>query len=227
MHLCQFWHTIEGDSRKQIRAFPEQVKDDMGHALDVAQLGGKHESAKPLGGFGGGSVLEVVEQFDSNAYRAVYTVKLRGAVYVLHAFQKKSTSGIKTSKADIDLVKHRLKEAARMHAERRGTMATKIEASSGNVFADLGVADAEEMQVKSELTYRIATLIAEKKLSRAKAAELLGIDPPKVSKLVRGSALREFSYERLMRYLTLLGQDVELVMKSRKRGAGRVQVVHG
>src|SRR5712691_9258306 len=83
-------------SRKDLRKFPKGVKQTIGQALFDAQTGGKHPDAKPLKGFGGAGVLEVVEDDDGSAYRAVYTVKFAGVVYVLHAFQKKSKSGIKT-----------------------------------------------------------------------------------------------------------------------------------
>jgi len=88
-----FW---VGSSRRDLREFPDPVKDVMGHALFIAQLGGRHADAKPLRGFGGAGVLELVEDFESDTYRAVYTVKLADAIYVLHAFQKKSKKGIKT-----------------------------------------------------------------------------------------------------------------------------------
>lgn len=91
----------------------------MGYALHQAQTGGKHPDAKPLTGFKGAGVLEVVEDFDGDTFRAVYTVKLKGVVYVLHAFQKKSRKGIKTPKQDIDLVKLRLKAAEALHAARK------------------------------------------------------------------------------------------------------------
>jgi phage-related protein len=87
----------------------------MGHALGVAQLGGKHPAAKPWKGEGTG-VFELVESFEGNAYRAIYTVRFEGFVYVLHAFQKKSPSGIRTAQADIDLISERLK-TARAHFE--------------------------------------------------------------------------------------------------------------
>ena len=83
----------------------------MGYALYQAQLGLKHSSAKPLRGFGGASVLEIVEDHQSDTYRAVYTVKFSEFIYVLHAFQKKSKKGIATPKPDIDLIKTRLKTA--------------------------------------------------------------------------------------------------------------------
>ena len=98
-------------SRDDLQAFPEEVKDVMGFALYEAQLGGKHVDAKPLKGFGGAGVLEIVEDFSGNTYRAVYTVKFAGAVYVLDAFQKKSKKGAKTPKGDIDRIKGRLKIA--------------------------------------------------------------------------------------------------------------------
>jgi phage-related protein len=93
------------------------VKRHAGFALRVAQKGGKHADAKPLSGFGGAGVLEVVSDFDGNTFRVVYTVKLAGVVYVLHAFQKKSKTGIKTPQAQIDKIKVRLKEAQDLHAE--------------------------------------------------------------------------------------------------------------
>ncbi len=102
-----------GSSRSDLRCFPDDVRDQVGFALYQAQIGLKHRTAKPLTGLGSG-VLEVVTTYDSNAYRTVYTVRFRKAVYVLHAFQKKSRKGIATPKAEIDLVKRRL-EAAERH----------------------------------------------------------------------------------------------------------------
>ena len=107
-----------GSSQKELRGFPEEVKDVMGYALHLAQAGGKHDAAKPLSGFGGAGVLEVVEDHDGDTYRAVYTVKFADRVYVLHAFQKKAKKGIKTPKKDIDLVRDRLKLAEADHAAR-------------------------------------------------------------------------------------------------------------
>jgi phage-related protein len=104
---------------KDLRAFPEEVKDVMGFALDMAQAGEKHPDAKPLTGgkaFKGAGVMEVVDDFDGNTYRAVYTVRFEGAVYVLDAFQKKSKTGSETPQADIERIKARLK-MAREHYE--------------------------------------------------------------------------------------------------------------
>jgi phage-related protein len=88
----------------------------MGQALYDAQTGGKHPDAKPLKGFGSAGVLEIVESFEGAAYRAVYTVKFAGAVYVLHAFQKKSKSGIKTAPVDVATIRRRLKAAEKHYA---------------------------------------------------------------------------------------------------------------
>ena len=106
-----------GSSREVVRSFPKEVRDATGFGLFQAQRGGKHVSAKPLKGFGGAGVLEVVEDHHGNTYRAVYTVKFREAVYALHAFQKKSKKGITTPKQEIELVKERPRRAAEHYAE--------------------------------------------------------------------------------------------------------------
>lgn len=90
---------------------PSEVQNNVGYALDWAQLGKKSPDAKPLKGFGGAGVLEIVDNFDGDTYRAIYTVRYTKAVYVLHVFQKKSKSGIATPKQDMELVKTRLKRA--------------------------------------------------------------------------------------------------------------------
>lgn len=108
-----------GSSKRDFLSFPAAVKVDMGNALGIAQFGGTAPMAKPWKGLGPG-VLEVVESLDGNAYRAVYTVRFEKAVYVLHAFQKKSPSGIRTAKRDADLVAERLKTAERDYGEHHG-----------------------------------------------------------------------------------------------------------
>ena len=106
-----------GSSKDDISELPTQVKLVFGHALYLAQIGRKHPDAKPLTGIESG-VLEVVEDFDRNTYRAVYKVQLGNIVYVLHVFQKKSKSGKATPKPDVDLIKSRLK-LAKQDYERR------------------------------------------------------------------------------------------------------------
>ena len=100
-----------GSSQGDIKSFPEEVRSDIGYALFIAQRGEKSEAAKPLRGFGGAGVLEIVENFDGNTYRAVYTVKFPNVLYVLHCFKKKSKHGIKTPRQDINLIKQRLRTA--------------------------------------------------------------------------------------------------------------------
>jgi phage-related protein len=97
-----------GSSRKDLRALPAKVRVSFGHAIYEAQCGGEAPSAKALRGFGGRGILEIVEDFDGNTYRAVYTVRFFGAVYVLHVFQKKSKRGIETPKTEIELIRRRL-----------------------------------------------------------------------------------------------------------------------
>jgi phage-related protein len=109
-----FW---VASSREDLRQFPRPVKDAIGVALSVGQFGGKHPAAKPWKGEGPG-VLEIVEDYRGDTYRAVYTVKFAEAIYVLHVFLKKSPSGIRTSQKDVRLISQRLR-AARADYEAR------------------------------------------------------------------------------------------------------------
>ena len=99
-----------GTSKRDLLQFPDTVQDAIGTALSVAQFGGKHPAAKPWKGNGPG-VFEIVEDHRGNTYRAAYTVRFADVVYVLHAFQKKSPSGIATSRRDVELIANRLKQA--------------------------------------------------------------------------------------------------------------------
>jgi phage-related protein len=108
-----------GSSKRDFLAFPGPVKDEMGNALGLAQFGGKHPRAKPWKGQGPG-IFEVVEDHAGNTYRALYTVRFREVIYVLHAFQKKSPKGIKTARIDIELVARRLKVAQQDYEVRYG-----------------------------------------------------------------------------------------------------------
>jgi phage-related protein len=100
-----------GSSRKDLKRFPAKVQNRLGYALHEVQKGDEPAAAKALKGFGGRTVLELVDDFDSNTYRAVYTVRFAGVVYVLHAFQKKAKKGIATPLQDIELIKSRLRDA--------------------------------------------------------------------------------------------------------------------
>ena len=107
-----------GSSLKDLRSFPAAVRRDMGTALLLAQKGGKADSAVPLKGYGGAGVLEVIEDHRGDTFRAVYTVRYSTAVFVLHAFVKKSKSGRETPKADMDLINRRLGLADSLHKAR-------------------------------------------------------------------------------------------------------------
>lgn len=109
------------NSKDDLSSFPEEVKRRVGGGLWDAQLGLKAPFAKPLKGFGGGSVLEIIDDFDGNTYRAVYTIRFAGAVYVLHAFQKKSKRGAATPKRETDLVRERLKTAKEDYERWQGS----------------------------------------------------------------------------------------------------------
>lgn len=102
-----------------VKTFPEDVQANIGYALYAAQCGDEYSSVKALKGFGGRSVLEIVAPHDGDTYRAVYTVRFRDAIYVLHAFQKKSKTGTATPKHELDLIRRRLADAKHHHSERQ------------------------------------------------------------------------------------------------------------
>lgn len=106
-------------ARKDFDAFPTAVKREVGYALYRAQIGERHTATKVLKGFGDAGVLEVVTAFDGEAYRTVHTLRFAKAIYVLHAFQKKSKAGAKTPKSDIDLIRKRLSDAKEHHDSKR------------------------------------------------------------------------------------------------------------
>ena len=109
-----------GASKQDLDAFPGPARREVGFALYLAQIGTKAVKAKPLKGFGGAGVLEVIADHDGNTYRAVYTVRFAEVVFVLHAFQKKSKKGITTPKTEIDLIRRRLKYAAEQYRQLYG-----------------------------------------------------------------------------------------------------------
>jgi phage-related protein len=106
-----------GSSREDLREFPDPVQDHIGYALYVAQLGGKHRDAKALTGLGGAGVLEIVKDYRGDTFRGVYTLRYAGAVYVLHAFQKKSKTGRETPRRDLELIQQRLRQAEQIARE--------------------------------------------------------------------------------------------------------------
>ena len=106
-----------GNTRLVVRAFPKPVRQVVGQALYAAQIGDTHVDTKPLKGFGGASVVEILVDHDGATFRTVYTVRFRGVVYTLHAFQKKAKKGIKTPQKELDLIKQRLRDAEQHYKE--------------------------------------------------------------------------------------------------------------
>lgn len=107
-----------GSSLRDLQSFPKTVRKTIGYALYAAQCGDTDPAAKPLKGFGGASVMEIVAPFDGNTWRAVYTVRLSDAVYVLHAFQKKSKHGVSTPKREVEVIRSRLSGLMRFQTEK-------------------------------------------------------------------------------------------------------------
>lgn len=110
-----------GSSLKDLKSFPPEVRSVVGYALYAAQNGNIDPAAKPMKGFGGASVIEIIAPFAGDTWRAIYTVRFPGAVYVLHAFQKKSKSGASTPKKEINLIHQRLAAAQRDYESRQKT----------------------------------------------------------------------------------------------------------
>ena len=217
-----------GSCMDYLSEFPADVRRRVGGALWEARIGRKAPYAKPLKGFGDAGVLEIVDDFDGDPFRAVYTVRFAQAVYVLQAFQKKSKRGVATPKPELDLIEQRLKRAREdlraMDKEREPDI--PVIESSGNVFADLGLPEAEEELTKAQLASHIRQVIKQQGLTQLALASVMGIDQPKVSALLNGR-LANFSSERLMRLLTALGQDVDITVKAKPgdRAQGRIRVL--
>jgi len=188
----------------------------MGYALFYAQLGRTHASAKPLRGFGGAGVVEIVEDFRTDTYRAVYTVRFAGSVYVLHAFQKKSKRGSQTPHQEMELIRRRSRRPKRTIVRVRSTVMTTeltpIRRGSGNVFADLGFPDAASHLLKASLVVRIQDAIDQRGYSQAEAGRIIGISQPDISRMLSGH-FRDVSVERLMRFLQALGYEIDIVLR--------------
>lgn len=203
--------------------------------MHLAQAGDKHPGAKPLKGFGGAGIVEVVDDYDGDTYRVVYTIRFEGVVYALHAFQKKATQGIQTSQRDIELVRARLKRAQAHDEETGGTGIVStvedtsiITIGSGNVFMDLGVTDPADALTKAELVHKISSILKHRHLTHTMAADLLGIDQPTVSALLYGR-LVGFTIEHLLLFLITLDRAIDIVVKPKpaSRARATVRVVSG
>jgi predicted XRE-type DNA-binding protein/phage-related protein len=201
-----------GSSRKDYRTMPDEVQSRMGYALYIAQQGGKHRDAKPLKGFGGAGVVEIVADHRSDTYRCVYTA-LSEIALCTACLSEEGEVGAQDAKIR-DGTNRSAAAYSRTHCARRTSMSKKIdyEVGSGNVFADIGLPNAEEHLIKAQLVYKIDRLMKGRSLKQVEAAKLFGIKQPDVSNMLRGD-FRQFSVERLLRFLVALGQDVEIVVK--------------
>jgi predicted XRE-type DNA-binding protein/phage-related protein len=209
-----------GDSLEMVRSFPEAVRGEIGVALYEAQLGGKHDAAKPLRNIGSG-ILEVVADHRGDTFCAVYAVRFaRRFIYFMRS-RKSRRLGLRHRNPKSISSSNGLNGPSKSigHGSNKITKQDYIE-SSGNVFADLGFPNADEMLAKAELAIKIAGILRRRHLTQAQAAEILGVDQPKVSALIRGR-LAGFSIERLLRFLLLLGTDVSITIKPRQHSRQR------
>jgi phage-related protein/predicted XRE-type DNA-binding protein len=200
----------EASSKRDFKAFPIAVQKDLGVAPFIVQLGSTPPSAKPLKGFGAG-VFELRDDHRGDTFRAVYAVKIGDAVHVLHAFKKKSKSGIAHAEVGHRSHREKVEDSSRPPRRKREDAMKRKDARSGidNVLEDLGFDDAEELSTKAALALRLNALIEERGLTQAQAATVTGMTQPKISQ-VRRYKLRNISLERLMQALVALDQRVEI-----------------
>jgi len=207
---------------------PIALRKDFGVALDIAQQGLTPEGAKLLKGKAAGAT-QLSEDYHGDTWRAVYTVELEECLHVLHCFQKKSKRGAETPKADLDLIETRLKAARALHAKRSGKKPmtdTDIEheASSGNVFADLGLPEADDLAYKAGLIGSIMRYQQENGLSQSALAALVDIPQPRLSNLFRGK-MGGITSEKLIKACARLGRHVRIVVDEHPGGAAAGRVV--
>jgi predicted XRE-type DNA-binding protein len=197
----------------------------MGYALFLAQMGERHQTmTKMLQGFGGGTVVEVKESHEGNAYRAVYTVRYADAVYVLHAFQKKIEDRQKHAESRLEHDREAPQGADRRQGETAMTKMPAAKDPMRNVWLQLGFPDAETHYLKAELVLRLDKAIKALGLTQRVAARRIGTTQPELSKILRGK-FSEVSLERLMRFLTALGHQIEIKIGAvRPRKVGNVIV---
>ena len=196
---------------REFEKFPEVAQSICLTVLTIAAEGGKADIAKPLHGLGSG-VLEIALPFEGDAYRVVYAVQLGTDIWVVHAFQKIATPGIKTPQCELDLMKdrlRRLKDIA-MKAER-----LKSVLGSGNVFRDLGRENADVLQLKAILAAGIIKVLDKDRLTVRAAHDRTGIAAADFSR-IRNADLGRFTVDRLMSVLNRLGSHVEVKVRVRR-----------
>jgi predicted XRE-type DNA-binding protein len=211
-----------GSSKKDLRAMPDDVQDTFGYALHLAQVEKKHEQTKPLKGFGSAGVLEVVEDSGGGTFRAVHTVKFGEVVYVLFSEEIDAWDCDTQARHGLD---SGTIESSRSTRQRRNEM-IEIEESSGNVYADSGMADADEMIVKAHFATKIGKIIKGRKWSQQQAADVLGLTQPKLSRMLRGQ-FRGISEAKMLDCLVRLGRDAQIVVGPARHATsiGHVDVV--
>jgi predicted XRE-type DNA-binding protein/phage-related protein len=211
-----------GNSKKQLRDFPKGAQKLLGDELQLIQFGGMPKDAKPFKGVGSG-VLEIPLRYASDAYRVVLAVQIGKRVYVLHAFQKnlsealKHRSGMSTSSRN-DMQKHR---SWPMSTKKRKQI--EFEESSGNIFADLGLDDADELYARAQIGVHVFKILKDKKLKQREIAAVLGIAQPDVSHLMNGHFSR-FTTDKLLDFLKRLDRKVRIEVSRHHKGEPYQQV---
>jgi phage-related protein/predicted XRE-type DNA-binding protein len=220
-----------GSSRRDMRAMPKEVRRSFGVALYAVQTGETPPSAKVLKGFGGGGVLKLIEDDAVGTYRAVYTVRYVAAISVCCMCSRRNRSAAGRFRNGTGFGQ-RTAEArgrtARNEGEGESAMKRRrdYEESSGNVFADLGFRNSKQELLKAKLTIEIYKLLKRRGVTQTEAAKLLGTTQAQVSALMRCKPV-SVSVGRLMEFLNVLGQDVEVTVKpaARRRKTGEMSVV--
>jgi phage-related protein/predicted XRE-type DNA-binding protein len=209
----------EAASKRDFKSFPVPVQKDFGVALFVVQLGGMPEGIKAWRGLGP-AVYQLSEEFLGDAYRAVFTLRVPECVHLLHAFRKKSATGIATPLHEVQLVEHRLKAVLTRTSrnEVREMEREEIACSTGteNVLHDLDFPDAEDLSVKAALALQMNREIDRRGLGQQEVAAITGMTQPKVSQ-VRRYKLQNISLERLLHALVALDQRVEINVAPARR----------
>src|SRR5271163_2289676 len=175
-----------GTSRDDLSEFPTEVKYCIGFALRTAQKGGKHPDAKPLKGFKGAGVLEIVSDFDGNTLSRRLHGENKRRNLRASRISEEIQEGHRDAKSRAGQDRAQIERSRASESGERAMKKVRVTKSSGNVFADIGLPNAAEHSIKADLVLRIAARIKSKGLTQAKAASLLGLAQPDVSKLLRG-----------------------------------------
>ena len=207
-----------GSSKKDLLAMLGEVQDVFGYALHLAQSGSKHEQAKPLRGYGSASVLEVVEDWHGDTYRAVYTMKFTTCRLCSPLLSEEGDERDRDTKARPQFDHEPTAGRGGTREGRATTTDSEIHKGSTNVYTDLGRPDAEEMLIKAQLATKIGEIIKRRHLTQIEAADIIGLPQPKLSGLLRGQ-FRGISEAKMLNCLTRLGRDVKIIVGPARRGS--------